>query len=454
MMFAVSFINARANNIEVNNVLITGQNLTNHFSFVQFDVSWENSWRTSTNERNYDGAWVFIKFRKAGTYNWQHATLHVNGHNAATGSSIEIPADGKGAFIYKSSDGLGNVNYANTQLRWNYGADGVLDTDLVEVKVFAVEMVYIPEGSFYLGSGLDDGYSFKTGNTTNPYPVNSNDAISIGINAGQLYTFTQAFDALPAITADYPKGYNAFWVMKYEISRQQYLDFLNSLSAEDANTRNAIGATGSSPNMTTNKLTTAADNLSGDDLLTFLDWSALRPMSEMEFEKACRGANITPVPGEMAWGNTVASVVLIDNSVNVGQENETWDLGNCHIFNYAYASTMRCGALATSTSTRSSSGATYYGVMEMSGNVNELVVSADPDGRTLSQYIHGDGNIGANGLYNIPTWETNNNIVPRGGSYYTSIESGKVSSRVNNSAVYVKIQRATTMGGRGVRSGS
>lgn len=454
LVFAVSAITLHANNIVVENVSITGQNVANHFSLVQFDVSWENSWRTSSNERNYDGAWVFIKFRKAGTYNWQHATLHSTGHTAAAGSTIEIPADGKGAFIHRSADGIGNVNYANTQLRWNYGADGVLDSDLVEVKVFAVEMVYIPQGTFYLGSGIDESYSFKKGDATDPYHVSSNDAIPIGNNTGQLSTFTQPFNAAPAISADYPKGYNAFWVMKYEISRQQYLDFLNSLSAEVANERNAIGATGVSPNMTTNKLTTAADYLSGNDLLTFLDWSALRPMSEMEFEKACRGANITPVPGEMAWGNTMSSVVLITTSSNVGMENETWESGNCHIYNFAYASTMRCGALATSTSTRASSGATYYGVMEMSGNVNELVVTADPPGRTLSQYIHGDGNIGANGLHNVITWDAANNIITRGGSYNTAIESGRVSSRANSIYFHVKTARAVTMGGRGVRSGS
>lgn len=453
-MFVVSYYTSQANNIVVENVSISGQNVTDHYSIVSFDVSWENSWRTSTNERNYDGAWVFIKFRKAGTYNWQHATIHLTGFIAAAGSSIEIPSDGKGAFVYKSADGIGNVNYTNTQLRWNYGVDGVLDSDLVEIKVFAVEMVYIPQGSFYLGSGIDEGTSFRMGDVNDAYFINSNDAIPIGNNPGQLRTFVQAFTATPEISMAYPKGYNAFWVMKYEISRQQYLDFLNSLSADFANLRNAIGATGTSPNMTTTKLTTAADYLSGDDLFTFLDWAALRPMSEMEYEKSCRGGNITPVPGEMAWGNTVSSVVLINNPSNLGMENETWGTGNCHIVNSAFPAPMRCGALATSTSTRASSGATYYGVMEMSGNVNELVVSADPAGRTLSQFIHGDGNIGANGLYNVSSWETGGNVFPRGGSYNTSSETGRVSSRLNSTSTYVKTARAATMGGRGVRSGS
>lgn len=452
-VFMLTLLTANANNIVINNVLITGQNTVDHFSLIQFDVNWENSWRTSTNERNYDGAWVFVKFRKAGTLNWLHATIHNSGNTAATGSIIETPSDGKGVFIYRSSNGIGNVNFANSQIRWNYGIDGVLDSDLVEVKVFAVEMVYIPEGSYYLGSGQNEVSSFKNGDQANPYLVNSNAAIPIGNTAGQLNTF-QTFSDMPALSSDYPKGYNSYWVMKYEISRQQYLDFLNALTADMANERNAIGATGVSPNMTTTNLTAAAENLNGIDLLTFLDWSALRPMSEMEFEKACRGANNISVPGEMAWGNTIASIELINIASNIGLENETWAVGNCHIYNFAYLTPMRCGALATSTSTRVSSGATYYGLMEMSGNVNELVVTADPAGRTISQYIHGDGNIGADGKYNVTSWETADNIIPRGGAYNTTLEVGRVSSREHVAYVFVKTSRLAAMGGRGVRNGS
>ena len=41
--------------------------------------------------------------------------------------------------------------------------------------------------------------------------------------------------------------------------------------------------------------------LSWMDLAAYLDWAALRPMTELEFEKICRGPN-PPIAGEYVWG--------------------------------------------------------------------------------------------------------------------------------------------------------
>ena len=51
-------------------------------------------------------------------------------------------------FLYRDSDGVGNVNYTDVQLRWNYGVNGLDDKDSVELSVLAIEMVYIPTGPF------------------------------------------------------------------------------------------------------------------------------------------------------------------------------------------------------------------------------------------------------------------------------------------------------------------
>ena len=67
-----------ANNINVTNVGLTGQNTAagvnnaNNFTLVQFNLSWENSHRVSFGPTNWDAAWVFIKYRVAGGV-WQHA---------------------------------------------------------------------------------------------------------------------------------------------------------------------------------------------------------------------------------------------------------------------------------------------------------------------------------------------------------------------------------------------
>ena len=65
----LSTLNLFANNISVGNVTLTGQNTSAgvnnaaNFSLVQFNLSWENSWRVGDGPANWDAAWVFVKFR-------------------------------------------------------------------------------------------------------------------------------------------------------------------------------------------------------------------------------------------------------------------------------------------------------------------------------------------------------------------------------------------------------
>jgi hypothetical protein len=61
-------------------------------------------------------------------------------------------------FINRSANGSGTLTLNNTGLRWNYGANGVTDNHKVIVKVFAIEMVYVPQGKLYLGSGGDGNF--------------------------------------------------------------------------------------------------------------------------------------------------------------------------------------------------------------------------------------------------------------------------------------------------------
>ena len=118
-----------ANDVLVSTVSLVGQTtagaLNTHFTNVQFSINWKNSWRTSTNESNYDGCWLFVKYRKQSTSVWLHATLNTTGQTAPVGSTVQPSLDGKGAWIYRAANGIGDVTYNAAQLRWNYGADGV-----------------------------------------------------------------------------------------------------------------------------------------------------------------------------------------------------------------------------------------------------------------------------------------------------------------------------------------
>ncbi len=179
-----------ANNIQVTNVTLTGQNTDEDYWLVQFDLEWENSWRTDNlfpddghYVGNWDAAWVFVKYR-VNEVEWRHAKLHSSGHSTGSGTpaalEIGVPNEratfdttnnpGVGAFIYRSQNGSGTFSTTANQLRWNYGVDGIPDTAELDIKVFAIEMVYVAPGPFWLGSGGDEFGRFHAGGSSNTTP--------------------------------------------------------------------------------------------------------------------------------------------------------------------------------------------------------------------------------------------------------------------------------------------
>ncbi|CAN0294099.1 unnamed protein product, partial [Phaeothamnion confervicola] len=244
---------AYANDIAVSNASLTGQDAAADFTLVRFDVNWSNSWRTNSGPSNWDAAWIFVKFRIEGGAGctpggWQHATLSAtNGDHSVTGNNGVVPsinssADGRGVFIYRAANGSGNIDWDQVLLRWNYGADGVLDNCNVSVKVFAVEMVYVPQGNFYAGDNSLGGLAgqFEAGATSAAFLVTSEGSLTLGgsgggslgnNNAAGMSTPDDFNDAATqTLPAAFPKGFAAFYSMKYEISQEQYSEFLNVLT--------------------------------------------------------------------------------------------------------------------------------------------------------------------------------------------------------------------------------
>lgn len=430
LVMAISVaVTLQANNIQLANVGINGQNTTGHFSLIGFDVTWENSWKVSNNENNYDAAWVFAKFRKKGTTSWLHATLNTTGHTAGTGSTISTPADGKGIFIYRSADGIGNVSFTANKLRWNYGVDGVLDSDSVEVNVYACEMVYVTQGAYYLGSNGDEIGHFRRGDKDSAYLVGSEAAITVGPAATNLTFGTSTYTGNPAgpIPAAFPKGFNAFYCMKYECSQQQYVDFLNNLDAVRAANRNPGGYSGTHPAIIAPAPERVADFISIQDMAAYTDWAGLRPMTEMEYEKACRGYNIIPLVNEYAWGNT--TVTNASGIVNPGLDNETVTTGNTIYTGSGISRPLRTGIFATTLTNRVSSGGTYYGIMEMSGNTLEYAISiGNAAGRSYTG-VHGDGYLDVDGNSDQTQYTAAAAWGNRGGAWNTPLAYLRVSDR-------------------------
>ena len=462
-----------ANNINVSNIRVTGQNTTAgennpaNYTLVQFDLSWENSWRTSSAPNNWDAAWVFVKYR-VGSGDWQHAWLNNTGHSSGTGTSATIDAGlltpgtafhattnpALGVFIYRSADGTGNFSITGAQLRWNYGANGVADNATVDVKVFAIEMVYVPAGNFYVGSGGTETsafYMYPT--TTNPYQITGEGAITVGTTDGNLYypSSTYGGDQSGPIPANFPKGYAAFYCQKYEISQQQYVDFLNTLTSAQASTRypnattNRHAITVSGGVYSTTNPYVACNFLSWMDGAAYSDWAGLRPMTELEFEKACRGLE-TPVANEYAWGTaTVAGNAYTlenDNATNEGiASNYSTSTGNASydITDGSIDGPLRVGIFAANADNqgRITAGASYYGIMELSGNLWERAVTVgNATGRDFTG-LHGNGALSTNGHANETAWPglTSGEVTGatgsgfRGGNWYNIASLMRVSDR-------------------------
>jgi formylglycine-generating enzyme required for sulfatase activity len=430
------------NGITISN-LSTNYNSSTGICKAVFDLNWENSWRTNA-INNWDAAWVFFKYKEAGV--WKHLNLSGVDITLPNGYTYTVPADNKGIFIYRSAAGTGNASLSACEV----GVQPKMGT--YDIKAFGIEMVYIPSGAFYVGDGSSSSdHRYRSGGTGNPYYVQSGNGYNISMGNTYSYELHDPWNN-GTFSYGYPTGYDAMYCMKYEVTQGAYRDFLNCLSYQQqvnrtiaapssstgtnaftANTRQTIeiATSGSSPSTPAvygndangNNTYNETDDgewvpityVNWQDLCAYLDWCALRPMTELEFEKICRGTN-NASPGEYAWGtNTVDTTVftfsnynkaseIISNSVSLGSAN--FDIRNYNTAQGAFIQLgpLRSGVFATASSGRSSSGGSYYGVMEMSGNIYELTVStANLAGRSYTG-ITGNGELNLNGEADVDHW--------------------------------------------------
>jgi formylglycine-generating enzyme required for sulfatase activity len=254
--------------------------------------------------------------------------------------------------------------------------------------------------------------------------------------------------------ASWPNGYNAFYCMKYEVTQQQYVDFLNTLTQTQATARKYTGSTeryaitGSAVgSYATTNPNVACNYLSWADCAAYADWSGLRPMTELEFEKACRGPE-GAVVGEYAWGTaTLASIAYTLSGAGTASEgiatNYSTTVGNA-VYSGTGAGTIggpvRVGIFAAngSNSGRESAGASYWGIMELSGNLSERPVTIVNATGLAFTGTHGDGVLTSSGNANAATWPGTDAVGAgwRSGSWISYADSMQVSDRRNVGGSY------------------
>src|SRR3989339_426945 len=468
-----------ASHLKVDNVLMSEVNKESKTAKIQFNVSWDNAWK---NETNSDAVWLFAKFQ-APQGEWKHVNLKSSsatnfdfldhtpemfstGDNADMG--MLVPDEKTGAFLFRTK-GMGTTVSKNVKMVWDYAKDGVSDDEIfnAKVQVFGFEMVYVPEEKFYVGDPKGpDGPD----NTIYTYPNNgsyliaSEDPILVDKVDGAMYCDQDnprsREDTPFTIPAEFPKGYKAFWIMKYELTSQQFADFLNTLNrkqqqsmvesdisqnqiknyyvktnSEEEHIRNSL-VVSKTGNGTTEPVkfytyapARALNFMSWSNVAAVGDWAGLRPITELEYEKASRGPK-EAIVNELAWGVSMDStdigrVQTFDCADGSGFEKKVpqagvvntcmgggiapFDVGKKLVPDNPGFEGPVSGEVFENTqhegiSERINTGASYYGVRNLSGNLWERCVTMGHEVGRGFDGQHGDGVLSEDGFSNVANW--------------------------------------------------
>lgn len=475
---------------------------------VSFNVAWDNSWNIAAAPSNWDAVWLFVKFRDcaaASSAAYTHGTINATKANhsfgtlepmttgdgatpsAGTGSVVQGAAldysGATGIMVRRSTNGSGSFSSAVTLRIDNLPNDATTLT----TSVYGIEMVYCPQGDFYIGDG--DGI---TGSNSNYHFLNA----AVG-TAGPMQ-ITSAFETAAStlivgwgpttinnVSATFPKGQYGFYIMKHEISQGLYAEFLNCLGLSSAaQIARYLGNVGTNRNQTqlvgSTFLSTRperAQNFIGwRDFSAFCDWACLRPLTELEYEKAARGL-FAIVTNEYPWGMAGIGAISQGNTFTApgtetgtetvtggnavyGGNNPTWTNGD------GGQGPGRVGIFATALTTRQTAGAGYYGALEMAGNLREFYIGVHSTGASNTfTRTWGNGAVDANGDHDVaggwPTaayatgWGVATNLVgQRGGSWQSGAVYLQTSDRYEipypNSGGGISARYATS-GGRAGR---
>src|SRR5205823_335146 len=102
-----------------------------------------------------------------------------------------------------------------------------------------------------------------------------------------------------ALSSSFPKGVAGFHLMKYEITEELYAAFLNTLPSlwqsfyfpsHFGDSRNELDNSGVTSDIYVTNFPDRAQNFISWKMASgFADWAGLAPMTELQYEKACRG---------------------------------------------------------------------------------------------------------------------------------------------------------------------
>lgn len=465
---------------------------------VHVTLSWENCWNLTPTQSpgNHDAVYLFLK----GLQNngqWKTISLQTDTLSyqiLAFEKVLFQPAKNKiGALVIPTK--TASTFKTRFAMTFNESLDSFSKLMLV-----GIEMVFIPDGAFYVGDQSSIG-RLGTSDSLLPFFIQNESSIAVRKGNKSLdahydpsIDFSSNVTPFDDVPTAYPKGTRGFYCMKYEITQEQYAQFLNCLTYpqqvnranlpkiytsqylinpqgiqygngitadltrtpaffyNDLNTSNIGGSSDDGQ-------TKACNYLSWQDLTAYLDWSGLRPMTELEYEKICRGP-LYPVKREYAWGND--SMIDANQLSNLGEETEHctdsilpgYGFSNRGNYNPGKDLTvLRAGFAATNQSNRLQSGGTFYGVKEMTGNAWEMVINLSKNGLNYTGSF-GDGNLDEQGYATNPDWDSQTAGASgvKGGGWNSGVQLPYNDCAVSDRFYIYQNQsvKRNTTGGRGI----
>jgi formylglycine-generating enzyme required for sulfatase activity len=491
-------IQARANNL----VITSPPSYSSANNTLTFTITWENSWSINAGPTNWDAVWIFVKRQNcSGNNNWVHQLLSttpadhlvktVSTSAISTITQVNVVTDGMGVFVRRiGSNVAGNVEAQLVTIKLGSTNPAITTSTSDNFKVFGIEMVNVPQGNFFIGDGrTTNTNNFSNGSSASALQITSTTQ-SNGIGVAANYVSNVSYGCSASLPAAFPLGYNNFYCMKTEINQGQFTEFLNTLTYTQQTTLmgtyanvqpnilnsyyanvngnrcsiivSAAGVYNTKPAVFSSSITySGANYLTWADLTAFLDWAALRPMTEFEYEKSCRGT-LTAVANEYPWGSidlTAGNISTSANTANEATNTLSTTKGVC-IYNTNYV--VRGGATALAASDRLNAGATYYGILDMAGNAYEQCIGGAAYDYSGFTNANGDGYLSSTGAANTTGWPVNGGLnsgtILRGGSCWSYASAQTTKDLQTSDRYYYNYSNSFNqtkdyrVGGRGVRS--
>lgn len=436
--------------MQANNIRVKLNSYTAATKQLNITLAWDNSWHDGSGTFR-DAAWLFVKYKDVNNGEWQHAILTnpTSANNLLTdtlsGANVKFDVLGKNpntagvagsrGFIIRRAKSTNTATQYSAEYAGNYNVAISLNVTLAttggallanpEIRVYALEMVDIPAGAYYVGDGTPNSY-IETNTTTNsPFAVTS-ETSQVPFSNSSPTTY---------LATGFPRATYEYYMLKYEVSNEAFSEYMNTLTraqqnliantnltAASSGAQNVIASDYGHVKATVTSLTDPAifgcdannngvfneinDGQNNGVIIEkmnmgigYLDWAALRIMTAYEYEKACRGP-VYPVQNEYAWGSAVMGNGTPD--VDLFGPNESMSVpvdGPRSPFNQS----VRNGAYAKPTgATRLNSGGSYYGVMELGNSCGELSAGYGYTGAD-TWLTTGPGNpVNSDGIFTTP----------------------------------------------------